>query len=653
MIKKLHIDIETYSSVDISTSGHYKYTESIDFEILMIAYAYDNGPTSIIDLAQGEQIPQSLIEALIDVSIEKWAHNATFERNAFKAIGINSHASQWHCTAVKAGYCGFPLSLDAVSKAMKLDDKAKLATGKALIRFFCCPVKPTKTNGMRTRNLPHHDLEKWEEFKRYCMQDVEAEREIDKRLERYIIPAFERQNYILDQKINDIGIRVDEQFAINAVEIDERFSLECTNRVKDLTGIDNPNSPAQLKVWLTKVMQKDINTLAKDTLEALIEEAGVGVAGEVLALRKKLSKTSIKKYTAMLNCLCIDGRAHGLFQFYGANRTGRWAGRLIQLQNLVRNTMQGLDLVRQSISDNDYELLTLLYDDLSQVLSQLVRTAFIPKEGYTFAIADFSAIEARVIAWLASERWRMEVFETHGKIYEASASMMFNVPIEQITKGSSLRDKGKVAELALGYQGAVGALKQMGGEKMGLSEQEMQTIVDKWRKANPRIVGLWQEIETCAVNAVQHRCKVTSKHQGINFNFDGQALIITLPSKRQLFYQNPILAPNQWGKPSLKYMGMDQTTKQWTRVDTYGGKLVENIIQAIARDCLADSMLRLDNSGFSICMHVHDEVICEVTTWGADNDLKIMNKIMSQPISWAKGLNLKAEGYLTPFYKKD
>lgn len=653
MKRKLHIDIETYSSVDITTSGAYKYMESVDFEILLIAYAFGDDPIEIIDLAQGEKIPSKFITALQDPAIEKHAHNANFERQAFKKYGYDVPAKFWRCSAVKAAFCGLPLSLDGVSKAMNLGDLGKSASGKALIRLFSCPVKPTKLNGLRERNFYFHDPIKWELYKDYCKQDVEAEREIYNRLSKYEIPNFERLNYILDQKINDKGILIDLVMAQNAFDIDTRFAIELSDRVKELTGIDNPNSAAQLKNWLSGAMQKEIKTLAKGDIPSLILEAGVGAVSEVLTIRQKLSKTSTKKYVAMLACACDDKRAHGLFQFYGANRTGRWAGRLIQLQNLPQNHLNDLEEAREIIASGDYSLATMLYDDIPSVLSQLIRTTFVAKEGHTFAVADFSAIEARVIAWLADETWRLKVFASHGKIYEASAAMMFNVPIESVTKGSELRQKGKIAELALGYQGAVGALKTMGGEAMGLSDLEMDTIVKKWRKANPAIVRLWADIESCAIHAIETKKKIVSIHKNLEFEYNGEVLTILLPSGRKLFYQSPSFTKNKWDKKSIQYKGMDQTTKQWGHVDTYGGKLVENIIQAIARDLLAESMLRIDKADFNIVMHVHDEVVCEVSLEHKDAHLKAIEYIMSIPIDWAEGLILTADGYTTPFYKKD
>lgn len=666
-MEELHIDIETYSSIDIKSCGAYRYLESVDFEILMIAYAFNSDPVQIVDLAQGGKIPVEFLEALENPKVKKHAHNATFERQAFKNFGIGVPINQWHCSAIKAAYCGLPLSLADVSKALQFgEDKAKLATGKALIRYFSIPCKPTKANGGRVRNLPHHDPIKWEQYKDYCIQDVEAEREaereIENRLENYPIPEMERQLYILDQEINDRGILIDTEMAKNAFQINEDYSTILSDKVKEITGVDNPNSLQQLKGWIGEAIGKEIKSLAKENVSALIDEEENEAVREVLRLRQKLSKSSIKKYKAMLNSVCQDGRGHGFFQFYGANRTGRWAGRLVQLQNLTKNFLPDLTNARQMVKTGNYKNVELVYGDVSDTLSQLIRTTFVAPEGKTFAVADFSAIEARVIAWLAEERWRLKVFETHGKIYEASASSMFSLPIEEITKGSHLRQKGKVAELALGYQGSVGALLKMGGDKMGLSEDEMKDIVDRWRKASPNIVQLWKDLEGCAKRAVRIQKPVISKHKDLVFDCNGEILTIKLPSGRKLFYNSPKLEKKvvtrnngeSWEAEGLTYMGMDQVKRQWLRVDTYGGKLVENIVQAIARDLLAHSMLELDKEGFKIVMHVHDESVCEIANGvGAGQQLETMCEIMGEPVKWAKGLPLAADGYLTEYYKKD
>jgi DNA polymerase len=554
------------------------------------------------------------------------------------------------------------LSLSEVSKAHSFgEDKAKSKTGTALINYFCKPCKPTKANGGRTRNHPEHDLEKWEAFKAYCVQDVEAEREICKKIEAYELPAMERDLYILDQKINDLGLEIDINLAESARDVDEDHAQVLKNKVKELTGVDNPNSVAQLKDWISKATGEKIESLAKDKISNLLDDVENEEVREVLRLRQKLSKSSIKKYTSMINCVCEDGRGRGFFQFYGANRTGRWAGRLVQLQNLPRNYLPDLTTARRAVKTRDYKDIELLYGDLSDTLSQLIRTAFVAPKSKVFAVADFSAIEARVIAWLAQEDWRLEVFKTHGKIYEASASSMFGVPIEEIGKGSPLRQKGKVAELALGYQGAVGALTQMGGADMGLSDKEMQEIVDRWRKASPAICQLWKDLEGCAKRSVRTRKTVKSKHRGLEFISDKDYLRIKLPSGRELFYREPVLKKKLISKgngegfevESIQYMGMDQTKKTWTRLDTYGGKLTENIVQAIARDLLGFSMLALDKLGFKIVMHVHDEVICEVADFYPKDKLSKMCKAMSAAPEWAEDLPLAADGYLTKYYKKD
>lgn len=728
MARRLHIDIETFSSVDIKTSGAYKYTQSLDFEILLVAYAFDDEPIKIIDLVQGEKLPQEFIDGLLDPEVHKCAHNATFERNSFRQYGYDIPIDQWYCSAVKAAYCGLPLSLELVSKAMKLEEKGKLSTGKALIRYFCNPCKPTKANGMRERNFPWHAPEKWEEFKLYCINDVEAEREIDHRLKHYIMPDFERINYIIDQEINDAGVLVDIEMVKNAVDIDNKFNVEVTERMKELTGVENPNSPSQLKEWLSEALGKNVNTLAKDSVLELLDETddaavyeyidpegeylnwtetekrnylkakgyinywgennwvhkteeitdthqgvhtdilvrilknrenqenlkpeifGAPNIREVLEGRLKLAKSSTKKYVSMLNCVCEDGRAHGLFQFYGANRTGRWAGRLIQLQNLPQNHMKDLDLARQVIASGDYDLAKMLYDNIPNTLSELIRTALVAPEGFTFAVSDFSAIEARVLSWVADEEWRLDVFRTHGKIYEASAAMMFGVPIESVTKGSELRQRGKTAELALGYQGSEGAMEKMDRDGK-IPPHERKVIVKKWRKANPKIVQLWADVETCAIHTIKTRKSMRLRSLG--FHYDREIFRIELPSGRSLFYNNPKIGVNRFGMESIIFKGMDQVIKQWTSVETYGGKLVENIIQAISRDLLAYSMQNLRTAGFKMVMHVHDEVICEVPENKGEEQLKRMEDIMGQEVPWAPGLPLTADGYVTKFYKKD
>jgi len=758
MAIELHIDVETFSSVDIMNCGSYKYFESPDFEILILCYCGvkdgKKGDLHTIDLAQGEKIPRNFLMNLLDPTVEKHAHNANFERNAFKAIGYDVPVEQWHCSAVKAGYCGLPMSLDAATKALNMGAEGKSAEGKALIRYFSCLVKPTKSNGGRMRNLPSHNPEKWEMYKNYCRQDVVAEMGLLDRLAGFEIPETERLNYFLDQKINDRGVNIDVEMAQNAILIDDRFKLEVVDQLKDITGLANPNSVAQLKKWLSSTLQTEVNSLAKDTVKTLIKEhkrgaavevlkykgeishtdsiedkraflkdndyinnwhkdnwvkrgtsysdrsgigtldlvdsiletikiqqsvkyskCGVKEAVKVLELRQQGSSTSTKKYNAMINYALEDYTAHGLLYFYGGSRTGRWAGRAVQLQNLPRNKMKLLDEARKMVKAGDYEGLVMTFDNIPSVLSQLIRTAIIPKPKYTLSmsdysaefgvrtlaheqdnvlgVADYSAIEGRVTAWLAGEQWRLDVFAGDGKIYEASASMMFGVPIESIGKGSEYRDKGKIAELALGFGGSVGALKTMGGEAMGLSETEMKNIVDRWRKASPAIVKMWYEFERCAIHALKSRSGIISKLKGIIFQYEHKCLTIGLPSGRKLIYRDPVLSRNKWDNESIKYKGKHQVTGQWTWVDTYGGKLSENIIQAIARDLLADGMRRLDAAGFDIVLHVHDEVCADIPNESPEFIVSEMCRILGEPVPWAKGLGTPAEGFITNYYKKD
>ena len=653
-MSKLHIDLETYSSEDISSAGAYKYTQSPDFEILLIAYAFNDGPVLVCDLASGDPFPQVLIQAFSYGGVELWAHNATFERLCFKAYGYDIPASRWFCSAVKSAYCGLPFSLDQVSKILNLENKKK-ETGKMLIRYFCVPCKPTAANGMRTRNLPHHTPEKWELFKEYCAGDVEAEREIDNRLSAYRIPQFERNLYSLDADVNDRGVLIDMRMARAAVAVSEEFNERLTNRVVKITGLDNPNSGAQLKKWLEGQTGEEVASLTKETLPVLAKKYKTNKrVAEVLEARARLGKTSVSKYTAMLASAGADDRARGLFQFYGANRTGRWAGRLIQLQNLPRNYIKNIHEPREFLRQGDGDALELMFGDVQDTLSQLIRTAFIPREGCLLYVADYSAIEARVISWLSGEQWRMDVFHGEGKIYEATAARMFGLPIEAITKGSDLRSKGKVAELALGYQGGVAALERMGGAKMGLTTTEMQSIVKKWRKANPSVVALWEDMNECAIDAVRWKRKSVSKFRGLVFDCDDYAMTITLPSGRQLFYKNARLKPSKWGGSSVVYDGTNQETKQWGSVDTYGGKLTENIVQAIARDLLGFAMLTLKASGYGIVMHIHDEVVIE-DEGGLPPEHKLKNicSLMSIAPEWAKDLPLRADGFYTNFYMKD
>lgn len=652
----LFIDIETYSSVSIKESGAYKYIESPDFEILIIGYAINDGPVKIVDLAQGEELPEEFEELLLDEDCIKVAHNAVFERLSFKRIGYNIPAEQWYCTSVKAAYCGLPLSLDGVSKALNLTDK-KLDTGKALIKYFSCPCKPTRINGMRTRNYPKHAPEKWEMYKEYNKYDVLAEREIYNKLSKYEIPEIERQLYALDQGINDRGILVDEELAKAAIFVDNIYTELLTKQAQQLTGLENPNSPTQIRKWIERKTGHAVLSLSKETMPDLLKEfVGYPDVIELLNIRKKLSKTSIKKYYAMLNCAMTDHRVRGTFQFYGANRTGRWAGRLLQLQNLSKNHVNNIQIPRNLIRNRDWEAVELMYDDVADILSQLVRTALIAPEGKILAVADFSAIEARVISWLANEKWRMDVFRGDGKIYEATGSKMFNVPISAITKGSELRQKSKISELALGYEGSLGALKRMGGESMGLSDVEMMSLVRKWRAANPAIVALWEELNEAALESIRYRKQVKCTCRNLIFNCDEDNLTIQLPSGRKLFYRRPRIKEKRTGRSSLTsiyYDGLIQATKTWGEIDTYGGKLCENCIQAIARDLLAHTMLNLDKAGYKVIAHIHDEVIVEVDTDTAKDDYNKIIDIMGVSPKWASDLPLRADGYITPFYLKD
>lgn len=593
-MRKLFIDIETYSSIDISESGSYKYIESPDFEILLIGYAINDGPVITIDLAQGEAITEELEEALFDPDCLKIAHNATFERRAFMRIGYDIPIEQWYCTMVKAAYCGLPLSLDQVSKVLDLENK-KLDTGKALIRYFSCPCKPTKINGGRTRNYPMHDYAKWNMYIEYNRYDVLSEREIFKCLEPYKIPDIERRLYVLDQQINDAGILVDVDLAKAAIYVDTKYTEELMEQAKTLTGLENPNSAAQAKKWIEAQTGERVDSLNRNIMDDVMANfKGNDSVLEFLTLRRRLAKTSIKKYYAMVNCAMNDNRVRGMFQFYGANRTGRWAGRLVQLQNLARNHIDNIGTFRELLRERDIEGIEMLNDDVSDVLSQLVRTAFIAPEGMLLAVADFSAIEARVISWLADEEWRMEVFRGDGKIYEATGSKMFNVPISAITKGSELRQKAKISELALGYGGSVGALHRMGGNAMGLSNPEMASLVRKWRDANPAIVELWEKLDEASKESVRYHRPVWVNDK-VLFETDDEYMTIKLPSGRKLFYRHPtFIGQKTIGKTKslfsgLAYDGVVQATKQWGQIDTYGGKLCEN--------CLASGTIVITNNG--------------------------------------------------------
>lgn len=648
-MRTLGIDIETYSPVDLLKSGVYPYSEHPDFEILLFGYAFDNDPVTVVDLAQGEKLPEEVFEAMEDPNVLKTAHNAAFERTCIdKFFGLWLDPAQWECTMVKSAMLGLPLSLAAVAKTLKIEQQ-KMSAGKALIRYFSMPCKPTKKNGGRTRNLPFHDLDKWNLFKKYCGQDVDTERGIRNKIKFFEIPEFEKRLYVIDQDINDRGIQLDMKLVNSALKMDAAVKERLTSEAVDLTGLENPNSPSQLKDWIGDEIGEAVDSLTKTAIPQLIKKTDSEEVTRVLEIRQEMAKTSIKKYEAMAKAVCSDGRVRGLIQFYGANRTGRWAGRLVQVQNLPQNHLADLDLARDVVRSGDLELAEMLYGNVPDTLSQLIRTAFVARKGYTFVVADFSAIEARVIAWLAGERWRLEVFNTHGKIYEASASQMFKVPIEEVTKGSPLRQKGKIAELALGYGGSVGALKQMDSKK-SIPEEEMQGLVDQWRSANRMITSLWYEVNNAAIKAVEDGEPVKIR-KGILFEYRNNILYIKLPSGRRLAYVRPRIGENKFGSKALKYEGMDQTTKQWKLMDTYGGKLVENIVQAIARDCLAVSMINTTEAGYKTVMHIHDELVIETEV--ATADLDDVCRIMGREISWAKGLPLKADGYVTPYYKKD
>ncbi len=653
-MRRLSIDIETYSSVDLIKCGVYAYTEAPDFEILLFAYAFDDETIRCIDLAQGEVIPAIVEMALQDPSIIKTAFNANFERTCIakhyqnKGFAYKMDPLQWRCTAVHASTLGLPGNLAGVAKSMKLDVQKDTA-GKNLIKYFSIPCKPTKVNGGRTRNLPEHDLEKWQKFIDYCIQDVEVERTIKSKIERFETLDFENRLWALDQRINDKGVQLDPGLVQHAIACDTQYQERLLEEARRLTGLENPNSIAQLKGWLED-QGLEVDSLAKDNIPLLLEQTEDQSIHRVLKLRQEMSKTSVKKYVKMRDALCPDERVRGLLQFYGANRTGRWAGRLVQVQNLPQNKLTDLDVARQLLKAGEYEMLEILFDKVPFVLSQLIRTAFIPSPNSRFIVSDFSAIEARVIAWFAGEQWRLDVFNTHGKIYEASAAQMFNVPVESIGKGDPLRQKGKVSELALGYQGGPGALVQMGALDMGLDEEELPGLVKAWRKANPKIVKFWHEIERAAIKAVEEKTPVKMQF-GLTFIYESGVLFVQLPSKRKLAYARPQLKTDErFNKMSLSYEGSTDNGG-WGRIPTYGGKLVENIVQATARDCLAESLIRLDEAGYQTIMHVHDEAVLDVPNdFGSLDDVE---RIMGQPVEWAPGLPLSADGFETEYYKKD
>lgn len=656
----LSIDLETYSSVPIAKAGAQKYIQSPDFEILLFAYSLDGGDVQIIDLAQGELLPQWLASALSDPQYIKHAYNASFEWGCLSKFMGTLPIDQWRCTMFHGLYCGYTAGLDATGKALGLPaDKQKLSTGKALIRYFCVPCAPTKTNGGRTRNYPRHDPAKWALFKEYCIGDVTTEMEILHRLENFPVPPELEKQWQTDVLINARGVAVDMDMVRGALWIGETTRDQLTDEAVTLSGLDNPNSVKQLMQWLEEELDEELTDLRKDTVSRLLNgNLTNDTARRMLEIRQELGKTSTKKYNAIEAAVCADGRVRGLLQFYGANRTGRWAGRLVQVQNLPRTYVEPLPLARDLVKRRETASLRALFGSVPDTLSQLIRTSFIAEPGNALVDADFSAIEARVISWLAGESWRLDVFRTHGKIYEASASQMFGVPLERIKKGNpeyALRQKGKVAELALGYQGSTGALIKMGALDMGLTEAELPDIVNRWRDANKRIRDLWYSMEAAAVQVIQTgqpvglRSLVLAREMDAGNNLD--FLTIRLPSGRKLYYAHPSLGQNQWGKPSITYMGMDQTTKKWKLIETYGGKLVENCVQAIARDCLAEAIERLEAANYPVVFHVHDEVVVECAAERASLD--DIAAIMGQPVSWAPDLPLGADGWVGAFYKKD
>lgn len=642
-MKSINIDLETYSDVDLSKCGVYKYASSPAFEVLLFGYAVDGGAVQVVDLACGEKIPEEILAALSDTSVTKWAFNAMFERVCLSNyLGEWLEPEGWRCTMVWSATLGLPLSLEGAGAVLGLE-KQKLAEGKDLIRYFCVPCKPTKTNGRRTRNLPEHDLEKWERFKAYNLRDVEAEMQIQQKLSRFPVPDTIWEEYCQDQEINDRGIGVDMELVRQAVAIDARSRERLSAVMQELTGLENPNSVQQMKAWLSE-HGLETDTLGKKTVAELLKTAPEPL-GEVLSLRQQLAKSSVKKYTAMENAVCKDSRAHGMFQFYGANRTGRFSGRLIQLQNLPQNHIPDLAQARELVRCGNYEALSLLYEDIPDTLSQLIRTAFVPQEGRKFIVADFSAIEARVIAWFAGEQWRLRVFADGGDIYCASASQMFGVPVEKHGVNGHLRQKGKIAELALGYGGSVGALKSMGALEMGLSEEELQPLVTAWRDSNPMITQFWWAVDHAVKECVKKR--ISTETHGIRFTYKSGILFTTLPSGRRLAYVKPRIGENQFGGESVTYEGVG-STKKWERLESYGPKFVENIVQATARDILCYAMQTLKHC--AIVAHVHDEIIIE-----ADQrmSLQAVCEQMGRTPPWAKGLKLRADGYECTFYQKD
>ena len=643
----LSIDIETYSSINLAKSGVYRYCEAEDFEILLFGYSVDGGEEKVVDLTRGEKIPKNIISAIYDDGIIKWAFNATFERICLShhlglSTGTYLDPSSWRCTMIWSAYLGLPLSLMGVGAVLGLQ-RQKLSEGKDLIRYFCTPCNPTITNGGRTRNEADDAPDKWSLFIEYNKRDVEVEIAIHQRLERFPVPESIWEEYHLDQSINDRGVLIDKNLVGNAIRMDKRAREELVARMKDLTDLENPNSVSQVKTWLSE-NGLEVESLGKKDVKAALQDAPRQIQ-EVLELRLQLAKSSVKKYQAMENAVCSDGRTRGMFQFYGANRTGRWAGRLVQMQNLPQNHLEDLETARTLVNSGEYEAVQMLYSDVPNILSQLVRTAFIPRKGYRFIVSDFSAIEARVLSWLAGETWRIDVFAGNGDIYCASASQMFKVPVEKHGQNAHLRQKGKIAELALGYGGSVGALKAMGALDVGLEENELKPLVDVWRQSNPNIVQLWWDVDKAVKEAV--RGKTTTNTHDIKFSHESGFLFITLPSGRRLAYVKPRMGTNDFGNDCVTYEGVG-ATKKWERIETYGPKVVENIVQAISRDILCYSMQQLKDH--RICMHIHDEIVIEAP---AEVELKDIEASMAASPSWADGLLLNADGFETKFYKKD
>lgn len=666
MIHHLSIDIETYSSIPIKTAGAFRYIASNDFEILLFAYSLDRSPVEVIDLACGEKIPTWLVSYLHDPNVLKHAYNAPFEWACLSKVYGPMDPAEWRCTMFKGLFCGYTAGLEATGRALGLpEDKQKLNTGKALIRYFCTPCAPTKSNGGRTRNLPQHNPQKWAEFKEYNRQDVVTEMEIDDRLSAFEIPAWVQKQWETDLRINARGVCADMDFANGALAVGKKVNDDLINEAKTLSGLQNPNSVKQLIEWLDTETSDDVSieNLRKETVSTLLQQnIESDSVRRMLEIRQELGKTSIKKYDAIESCVCPDGRVRGLLQFYGANRTGRWAGRLVQVQNLPRTYIEPLGLARELVKGRKKDTLRVIYGNVPDTLSQLIRTALVATPGNVFIDADFSAIEARVISWLAGEEWRLQVFRSHGKIYEASAAQMFHVPIERIVKGNpeyALRARGKVAELALGYQGGVGAMRRMdtGHNLDDLTDDDVKGIVDQWRTANSRIQALWYEMNDAAIQVITYGGSVRVRSLTLAREYDYRqqtyCMTIQLPSGRKLYYVSPSVGENRWGGPSITYMGLNDKNK-WGRIETYGGKLTENCVQAIARDCLAEAIEHLEAAGFPVVFHVHDEVIIDIAPF-ADNDtmLNTVTELMTTPIPWAPDLPLGADGWVGSFYKKE